>query len=424
MGVCTKYLRPLKALDYEAWKNRYHEKNDLAVESCDNALILPLKNIDGNDCGGVVDVEGSYVELSSLPDRINGAYPVEEYVTSDMRVVFCGYFNPTWGHFITDTVSRLWYVLKGNENIDKYVFIGECNAPQWSISGNYLEFFQLLGIADKVEIVNVATRYKKVIVPELAFDLEAHYSMSFLSIYEAIINNVMATNDEKEPTKYPKKIFLTRSGFKKACRYEVGMSKIDEFFKINGYEILRPETLTLKELVRYLHNCDEMATFTGSVCHNVLFGKMHQKITIIERYANNNRFQPGIDAMMQLNATYVDANYVIYSVSAGLGPFLYDFTAQFKEFALSRGYELPKNGNLKRNLKQYIKAYRWLYQYQWFMPQWLESSTPLMRESYRDAMEVYGKWLTGKKMLFLSDYMNLRQLLRILKKRIMSIKNG
>lgn len=423
MGVNTKYLRPLKALNYEALKHQYKEKKELSVESYDNALILPLKNVAGNDCGGVVDIEGKYVELSSLPDRINGAYSVERYDTRDLNVMYCGYYNSTWGHFITDTVSRLWYALKGNENIDKYIFIGESNVSQYSIGGNYLEFFQLLGIADKVEIINVATRYKKVIVPELAFDLETHYSMPFMSIYEAIIQNVMAEKGEKEPTEYPKKIFFTRSGIKKARRYEVGMSKIDEFFKLNGYEILRPETLTLKTLVRYLHNCDEVATFTGSVCHNVLFGKMHQKITIIERYANNNRFQPGIDAMMQLDATYVDANYAIYSVSAGLGPFLYDFTAQFNDFASSRGYKLPKNGSLKRNLKQYIKAYRWLYKYQWYMPQWLEGDIHLMRESYRDAMTVYSKWLTGEKMLFFSDYVNIFTLLRKLKKYIISIKN-
>lgn len=423
MGDSTKYLRPLKALDYEAWKNRYQEKNDLAVESYDNAMILPLKNIDGDDCGGVVDVEGKYVKLSSLPDRISGAYPVELYDTSDLNVVYCGYFNPTWGHFITDTVARLWYALDDNHDVDKYVFIGNYNTPQHSIEGNYLEYFRLLGIADKVEIINVATRYKKVIVPELAFDLETHYSASFLSIYEAIIKNVMADKDENEPAEYPKKIFFTRSGIKKACKYEVGMRNIEAFFRINGYEILRPETLSLKALVRYLHNCDEVATFTGSVCHNVLFGKTHQKITIIERYANNNRFQPGIDAMMHLDATYVDANYVIYSVSAGLGPFLYGFTPQFNEFASSRGYKLPQKDNLKRNLKQYIKTYRWLYLYQWYMPQWLESSTPLMRESYRDAMAVYGKWLTGEKMLFWSETMNIWLLLRRLKKCILSIIN-
>ena len=200
------------------------------------------------------------------------------------------------------------------------------------------------------------------------------------------------------------------------------MNKIDEFFERNGYEIISPETLTLKKLIWYLQRCDEVATYTGSVCHNVLFAKYQQKVTVVERYANNNRFQPGIDKMMDLDISYIDANYTIYSVCAGLGPFLYDYTPQLYAFAEDNGYEVPRRGILKHQLRKYVKRYRRFYRYQWYMSEWLVGCTPLMRESYNDAMLEYGVWLRGDKMLFASDYINIWQILRKTKNWVVKIK--
>lgn len=410
------YLRTLKAREYNKLFDGYSDKKQLAVESYNEALILPLKNVGGRDCGGVVTKDGEYVGLSSLPDRIEGAYEAKQIVERTQKVVFCGYFNPTWGHFILDSVARLWYFVENDSTeIEKYVFVTRIGTIQ-SIEGNYREFLELLGIADKVEIINEPTKYKQVIVPEISFDLETHYSSKFRLIYDKIINTAISCDLRLDKDAFPHKIFFTRSKFKKSRQYEIGMNKIDEFFERNGYEIISPETLTLKKLIWYLQKCDEVATYTGSVCHNVLFAKHRQKVIVVERYANNNRFQPGIDKMMDLNISYIDANYTIYSVNAGLGPFLYDYTPQLYAFAKANGYKVPQRGNLKKQLRQYIKTYRRFYRYQWYMSDWLIRSSSLMRESYNDAMTDYGKWLKGEKLLFASDYVNIYQLLRRLKR--------
>lgn len=79
------------------------------------SVILPAKITDdctsSQGCGGVVDTDGEYIEISKTKARVEGKYAIdsEDLNSSNMTVVFCGYFHKVWGHFITESVSRLWY---------------------------------------------------------------------------------------------------------------------------------------------------------------------------------------------------------------------------------------------------------------------------------------------------------------------------
>ena len=73
-------------------------------------------------------------------------------------MVYCGYLVNHWGHFLVEAVNRLWYALKNDQTVDKYVFFLD-EGQEREIKGNYKEFFQLLKIWDKVELINTPTKY-------------------------------------------------------------------------------------------------------------------------------------------------------------------------------------------------------------------------------------------------------------------------
>ncbi len=175
-----QYLRPKKAQWLKRMYNTpFEEKTNLSVWEGDRATILPLREIPNEGLlfgrGGVLDAQQNYVDLSGIPDRIGKGYPCPSSEYRDETVVYCGYMVNHWGHFLVEATTRLWYALKENPTVDKYVFFLEEN-QQRQIKGNYQEFFQLLGIWDKLDFISQPTTYRHVIVPEISFQVMHSWS--------------------------------------------------------------------------------------------------------------------------------------------------------------------------------------------------------------------------------------------------------
>ena len=185
-----QYLRPKKAQWLKRMYNTpFEEKTNLSVWEGDRATILPLREIPNEGLlfgrGGVLDAQQNYVALSGIPDRIGKGYPCPSSEYRDETVVYCGYMVNHWGHFLVEATTRLWYALKENPAVDKYVFFLEEN-QQRQIKGNYQEFFQLLGIWDKLELISQPTTYRHVIVPEISFQVMHSWSPEFLAVFDTI----------------------------------------------------------------------------------------------------------------------------------------------------------------------------------------------------------------------------------------------
>ena len=191
MSFVLDYVYPSKAKAIAEARDKFHKVDSAIVETYDNATILPAVKFDDYDVshgrGGVMDENGKYVELSKQKARVQGYYNPSKYgiEESNETVVYCGFFNKVWGHFITEVVSRLWYALKNDNSVDAYVFIDSLDGNK-KFSGNYLEFLKLLGIADKVRIINKPTKFKKVIVPEEGLVYNDHFTQEFINLYQYI----------------------------------------------------------------------------------------------------------------------------------------------------------------------------------------------------------------------------------------------
>lgn len=218
--VDYRYLRPKKAQWLQRMYNTlFSEKSTLSVWQGNNATILPLRKIPNEGLlfgrGGVVDAQGHYVELSGIPTRIWNGYEFEKPVYRDEKVVYCGYLVNHWGHFLVEAVTRLWYVLENDASVDKYVFFLDENQER-EIKGNYREFFQLLKIWDKLEIIYTPTTYREVIVPEIAFRCMEFYSPKYLKIFDFIAENIPVDPAWQRADK----LFFTRSSFAKGNNFE------------------------------------------------------------------------------------------------------------------------------------------------------------------------------------------------------------
>ena len=202
-----KYLRPKKADHLRKWHEDGFEKiKELKCDSYIDAVILPIKkqNDDGMQfgLGGVVDSQGVYVESSSIEKRVGGAYPYSVSRVENSKVVYCGYWVKHWGHFLIEAVARIWYFLENDNSVDKYVFVSEENGST-ELFGNYLEFFELLGVADKLQIINRPVKYREVLVPELSYSRKYYYHDKYKEVFDRIAEN--ANKSFEQNKKMPQK---------------------------------------------------------------------------------------------------------------------------------------------------------------------------------------------------------------------------
>lgn len=419
----AQYLRPKKAASLRKWhENTLEVRQQLAVWQGKNATILPLRKDSQLQFGrgGVVDSQGSYVELSGIPQRVWHGYPAENPEYRDQKVVYCGYMINHWGHFLIEGVCRLWYFLEQDPTIDKYIFFLDENENR-IIKGNYREFLQLLKIWDKVEFINKPTTFREVLVPELALKCHTYYSPKFRQMFDVIADNVVV-----DPSWEPlEKIFYSRSQFAKGQPFEFGFDMLDDFFARNGYTILYPEKVPLSQMIFYIRNCKVVASLSGTLPHNMLFGRNGQKVEIIERCTINDDNQVDINRIRELHVVPVDANIPIYPIDF-VGPFIMGYTPELQRFAQDHGYQPPDAKYLtqkhyKKCFVGYMKAYKDLYRYNWFMADWYAEFSDYLIEAYRVGHTFFADYLDGKRPFLWHHYFELHYFKQFIK-RLLNIQ--
>ena len=426
--VNYKYLRKHKADTLKEWHSQNFEgkpfikKENLTVESYKSATILPMKKFDEDPIsrsfgrGGVVDKDNNYVILSELSERLSGGYEFSNEEFIDEKVVYCGYFINHWGHFLVDTIVRLWYVLENDTSIDKYVFMSEYGNDK-EPKGNYKEFFELLGIANKVRIVSKPTRFREVVVPELGYKEREFFSEPFKNMFDFIARAVKPLPEWEKTDK----LFLTRSQFNKSTSIDSGMDMIDNFFHKNGYMVIAPETISLSQLIYLIRNSKVCAAMSGTLPHHMLFTKDNHNMVILERNPMNNVRQVDINLTKNLNVTYIDTSLALYPVNLAVGPFIYYYKGYLESFANDNNYIAPDKKFLtekytKGCVAKYIKGYRSLYQYQWYTEDdWYLPYMPSLREAYLDSLNYLGDYIYGRKPFKLSHYFELHYIKQIVK---------
>lgn len=395
-----QYLRPEKAAALKKW---YDQKLEIHTEpqiwqGC-NATILPLRKDPEERAyfglGGVVDESGQYVELSCIPNSVQYPYSYENAEYRDEKVVYCGYLINHWGHFLVDSITRLWYYTENDSSVDKYVFFIEDGSKR-EITGNYRKFFELLKIWDKLEIINKPVTYREVIVPELGIVKMTSYVPKLLQVFDTIAENVVPDPGWKTPSK----IFFSRSQFAKGMQYEFGFDAIDNFFEKNGYQILYPEKVPLDEMIHYIRNADVVAALSGTLPHNILFAKQGQHLEVVERHVVSDDDQVSINQMREIQALNIDANIPIYPTDFA-GPYILGYTPELKYFAENHGYQAPdanylSKAHYRKCFINYMKVYKDLYNYRWFMGSWYHSWSAALYEGYLSSLSYFGDYLNRK----------------------------
>lgn len=370
----TDYLEDLSKKDVVELSQRiYLNRKELKVEEVSKGIVLPPQKLKtkilnklgsngpifGN--GGVTDEFGNYIKISAqdaqgMRARVKGAYHIKnkEIPFVDEEVIYMNFYIHQWGHFLLDVVGRLWYALI-NTNL-KIVFTcyeGEND----NISGNYLEFLELLGIdKSRLVLINQVTKFAKVIIPESSIVPGAYYTKEYKNLFNLVVENSgCAFNDNQS-------IYCSRSKLQNAKWKEFGEDSIESIFVNSGFEPVYMEQHTLSEQISILNNSKEIVLTSGSLAHNLLFLKKKARVTILNKTYRVNLHQFLINDISDGLITFVDMYISPMPILYGLGPFMVTVTEPLKNFLVDRGIKLREDLNISKI--DYFSYYlKWLRLY-------------------------------------------------------------
>ena len=363
----TKYYLPTNEIKL-AYKNEetihtftYENNYDIY----ENAVLLPL--IVNKDplisngrpviCGGVSDEKFNF--LAGYYYKENGAgnefieytrsYIPDHIEESSETVIFSGDLHNHFGHFLVDSMVRMWYAIK-YDNTTKIALLlnARWDWSEWDLDGSYqLKMLKYLGIEkDRILIVKKPTKFKSVIVPrQSVFWYENRYDPELLRI---VYDKARVSICSSYTTGY-KKIYLSRSRWKTPILNETYFEK---FFAAQGFKILHTQELPLEDQISYIACADEIVCTYGSLSHMALFATSKAKLICLLRsgFPKPNR-QIIISQLNHIDTVYIDTSISYMNSGHTEKNHLLVPTAQWREF-LKHEYNIDIDIDIYRYLNK------------------------------------------------------------------------
>lgn len=333
----------------EAAVHRYIDKK-LSFQQYDNASVLPSKDLwkDGKCFGGVVTADGQFVEASAWHegkrcDKYSFDPAVAKY--DDSIVIYMGFYFSCWGHAITDSLKKLWFLETPEcktllSHGAKLIYITTDNKPQ---PAYVKRLFSLAGVdIDKFELVTDITRFKKIYVPDNSFiadNGQRFFTTAYLDTINRIKLNVHKVISDSELL--PQKVYFTRTHIKSLRDW--GEVSIERAFQKRGYIVIAPEEKPVEIQIALLMHCTHFSTTEGSISHNVVFCKPETEATVVRKCNDVNKYQMAMNEASGVNVTYVDAHRSVLAPvkSPWVGPFYLYVNKQMSAYLNERSSVFP-----------------------------------------------------------------------------------
>lgn len=210
--------------------------------------------------------------------------------------VYGGFLIDHYGHFLLEGLSRLWGLSKIDAPI---LFQSPPGLNKITSLPKYMqEIFGLLGVSDKVVLVDRPVSVETLYIPDTSTVLDGYISKEFL---QSVALNCTETTSLKTDL-----VYFSRSKLEAGVISEE--SRLENILKKNGYKIIHPEDYSVKEQIEIISNCKVLIGFVGSAFHTMVLCNNHpEKVVYLQRMKDLNSNFKEIDRNLKINTLYIDA---------------------------------------------------------------------------------------------------------------------
>lgn len=233
-------------------------------EYVENALIVPSDGSGMRQECGVFDAKGTYLPSAVLyrntgPLMLPPPEVPEAQETLPGTWLWGGVLLNHFGHFLTETLARVWAHSEVAGEIAGIVFLHKRNGD---VNSFHRQFYGLCQIKTELRCASVPTKVEKLIVPGQAFGLGAiAYGTAK---HHAFFHTQFAKNVAPDG---PKRLYVSRSALSLGKGGAIGETTLEANLEKEGYEIFHPQQHPLDVQIARYKAAEKIVGLDGSAFH-------------------------------------------------------------------------------------------------------------------------------------------------------------
>ena len=232
------------------------------------------------------------------------------------KALFGGVLFPPFGHFLLESLSRLWPLAVPDMGKE----VSECDVLYWTpnpgmdtIQKSTLRQEQVilesLNIKPNIRILKESALIHKLIIPDQAVILCSEIYPIFRTLLKTAGDKIISTYSQPRKDEYEDKVYLSRSNLsfpKRICSNEKGL---EDILKDHGFGIFHPQEMSLADQIGLLNRAKIIVGTEGSAFHTMLLSEISGKTILSLVFSEPDRTYTGIDRICEVDTKYIRCMY-------------------------------------------------------------------------------------------------------------------
>ena len=241
-----------------------------------------------NLSGAIYDSEGELVAQSKVRSgqRCDRRIDIKEYTgirSIETICIYLGHYNEVYGHFILESLSRVWALKEFKSFNFYYVFLRVRN-DQLTGSKYTAKFLYELGIPlSNVIILDEPAKFHEIYIPSPLFDLGRSIHPVQIELYRSLSISAAL----KSSRKFGRKLYLSRKLLPLGQHKFLNEADIESIFGLYEFDIIYPEKCDFYDQMRAYAHADYLSGASSSALHNSVFSPENTKIIILDGRAKD-----------------------------------------------------------------------------------------------------------------------------------------
>ena len=302
-------------IDISVGDEELSDLQELSMQVVREAVVVPLTHLrhctndnDGEFDGGVYNCQGRLVVrgiqkkmryVNRSPEVLELDGPISEHSGTHL---FGGMLqNNHFGHFLTESITRLWAAYALRESIDSIVFY--LRTRESGISSPVRDFIAEMCPGINITVCRTPTKFERLIVSDQCIDARLLQACSHPMMIDAL------RNIRKYVKRPADDIYVSRAGLMGTEGGIIGEKIIEKNLSKEGYKIIRPETLSISAQADAYNSARRVIIAEGSALHFVaLCADSRKSIFMIWRRGRNGVFVDQVKSFAGTNL--IGANHI------------------------------------------------------------------------------------------------------------------
>lgn len=213
-------------------------------------------------------LDGSRIKYSSYTENPTAPKIIslpEHLPKIDGSFIYGGHLNRHYGHFLTESICRLWYL--GKDDTRPIIY---SESPRFSIEKNYIDDL-MIGLFDKKRFIcfSQPVQLKEVTIPYPSFVFGKQAFSIHKLLPESIATKLLPTSFKtKDQPIYFSRRKLTKQN---AFRITINEDILEEKLSAHNFLIVYSEELTLEQKILLVNQHKIITGLYASALHNIFF---------------------------------------------------------------------------------------------------------------------------------------------------------